>query len=151
MTWDDIKYLIDHKTLEDNAKDGKDPPVPKMTLKSDNVAACFNHMCQYLCKICSKTMGLPLEYIVCTTLKGPYNLPDAKDPDLPPYGERDTPYVSIDHELVSHAPILDNGLGYAALKQPIMKLESDRPFEQSFIANSATVYDILHTVWGKSS
>jgi hypothetical protein len=151
MTWDDIKYLADQKTLEDNAKDGKDPPVPEMTLESANAAACFNQMRQYLRKIRSKTSGIPLDYVILPTLKGPWDLPDAVDPDPPPFGEKGTPYVSIDHELVTQAPILSIALGTNALKQPIAKLESDGPFERSFIADSATVYDILHTVWGKSS
>jgi hypothetical protein len=151
MTWDNINYLIDQKTLEENAKDSKDPPVPKMTLESANAAACFNQMRQYLRKIRSKTSGVPLDYVIRLTLKGPWDLPDAVDPNPPPFGERGTPYVSVDHELVTRAPILDIALGYAALKQPIAKLESDGPFEQSFIPDSATVYDILHTVWGKSS
>ncbi len=30
-------------------------------------------------------------------------------------------------------------------------LESDRPFEPSFLANMVTVYNVLHACWGKSS
>jgi hypothetical protein len=123
LTWVDIKYLIDQKTLEDNAKDGKDLPVPEMTLELANAVACFNQMHQYLRKICSKTLGVPLNYVIHPTLKGPWDLPDAVDPDPPPFGEKGTPYV--DHELVTQAPILDIGLGYAALKQLIVKLQSD--------------------------
>ena len=44
-------------------------------------------------------------------------MPDAVDPNPPPFGEKSIPYVSIDHELVTRAPILDIiALGYAALK-----------------------------------
>ncbi len=124
----------------------KDPPVPKLTLESANVATCFNQMYQYFHKILSKTLGVPLDYVICPTLKGPWDLPDTLDPNPPPFSEKGTPYVSIDHELVTQAPILDIALGYAALKQPIAKLESDGPFERSLITDSATIYDILHIV-----
>ena len=151
VTWDEMKHLTEQKTLEDNTKDGKDPPTPEMTLESANAAACFNQMRLHLRKIRSKTTGVPLEYVVRTTLKGPYDFPDAEEADPAPYGERDSPYVSIDHELVSRAPILDIAMSEAALRQSLAALESKGPFERSFIADSSTVYDILHTVWGKSS
>jgi hypothetical protein len=56
-TWNDIKHLSDQKTLEDNAKDDKDPPVPEMTLEQTISAACFLHMRQYLRKLHSKMTG----------------------------------------------------------------------------------------------
>ncbi len=36
---------------------------------------------------------------------------------------------------------------YASLET----LESDVPFEPSFLANMVTVYNVLHALWGKSS
>ncbi len=112
-----------------------------MTLALANAVACFNQMCQCLRKIHSKTSGVSPDYIICLTLKGPWDLLDAMDPDPTPFGKKGTPYVLIDHELVTQAPILDIALGYAALKQLIVKLESNGPFERSFITNSATVYE----------
>ena len=108
-------------------------------------------MRQYLRKLRSKTTGLPLDYVVRVTLKGPFDLPNAKDPDSPPFGELNSPYVSIDDELVTRAHILDLTLSRQDLRQNIAILEREGPFEQTFIADSAAVYDILHTVWGKSS
>jgi hypothetical protein len=151
LTWYDIKHLSDQKTLEDNHKDGKDPPVPEMTLEQTNAAACFVQMRQCLRKLCSRTTGLPLNYVIWVTLKGPFDLPDAKDPDPPLFGELDSPYVSIKDELVTQAPIIDRTLSRQDLSQNVAILEREGPFERTFIADSAAVYDILHTVWGKSS
>jgi hypothetical protein len=148
--WNNIRHLSDQKTLEYNAKDGKDPPVPEMTLEQTNAAACFSQMCQYLRKLRSKMMGLPLDYVVQVALKGPFDYPDAKEPDPSPFGDLNSPYVSVDDELVTRAPILDCNCSRLDLRTPVVYLEHDGPFERTFISNSA-VYDILHTVWGKSS
>jgi hypothetical protein len=62
--WNNIRHLLDQKTLDDNARDGKDPPIPEMTLEQTNAAAYFSQMHQYLHKLHSKMMGLPLDYVV---------------------------------------------------------------------------------------
>ena len=71
-----------------------------MTLEQTNAAACFSQMCQYLCKLHSKTTGLPLDYVVRVALKGPFDYPDAKKLDPLPFGDLDSPYVSVNNELV---------------------------------------------------
>jgi hypothetical protein len=150
-TWNNIRHLSDQKTLEDNAKDGKDPPVPEMTLEQTNAAACFSQMRQYLCKLHSKMMGLPLDYVIWVALNGPFDYPDAKEPDPPPFGDPNSPYVSVDDELVMQAPILDCNCSCQDLRNPVVYLKHDSPFKRTFIANSAAVYNILHTEWGSQA
>jgi hypothetical protein len=46
---------------------------------------------------------------------------------------------------------LHTDLTHFQLAASLKTLESDRPFEPSFLANMVTVYNILHACWGKSS
>jgi hypothetical protein len=58
--------------------------------------------------------------------------------------------VTIDAELTARAAILRFDLTHAQLAQALDILEEKGPFTQTFIQDSAKVYDILHTVWGTS-
>jgi hypothetical protein len=42
-------------------------------------------------------------------------------------------------------------LSHTKLSQSLETLENDGPFEPSFLANTVTVYNILHACWGKLS
>ncbi len=61
------------------------------------------------------------------------------------------PCVSIDDELCCRAPKLLIDLSHTKLSQSLETLESDGPFEPSFLANMVTVYNVLHACWGESS
>ena len=48
----------------------------------------------------------PLEYVIRPQLKGPHDTPEDGPEDQPLFGDPDSPYVTIDAELTSCAPIL---------------------------------------------
>jgi hypothetical protein len=96
--------------------------------------------------------GHPLSYVPHPTLNGPHDADiDNETEDPPPFGQPGSPYVSIDDELCRRAPILLIDLSYTKLSQSLETLESDGPFEPSFLADMVTVYNVLHACWGKLS
>ncbi len=150
-TYDEIKTLTKQKTLKDSLLDTKPPETPAMTLEPYSAAKAFNDMLILLGKMRGK-MGHPLSYVLRPNLKGPNNAdPDDKTEDSLPFGQPGSPYVSIDNELCRRAPILCTDLTHLQLSASLETIETDRPFEPSFLANMATVYNILHSFWGKLS
>jgi hypothetical protein len=99
---------------------------------------------------CRGTTGLPLDYVVCPQLKGPYNASEDRPEDPPPFGDPGSPYVTIDAELIAQAPILRINPSHAQLARPLDYLKEHGPFDPTFVKDSAKVYDILHTTWGTS-
>jgi hypothetical protein len=150
-TWDDISDLADQKALEDDVRDTAPPNPPKMTLDTKTAAASFTHLKTYLRSCRSKKTGLPLDYVTRVNIRGPFDGPVDAPEDVPPYGHLDSPYVSIDEELIARAPILRHDTPHAQLAVADEVLEASGPFEKGFLTDSADVFDILHTVWGKSS
>jgi hypothetical protein len=69
----------------------------------------------------------------------------------PAFGHPVSSYFSIDDERCRWAPILCSVLTHSQLAASLETLESDGPFEPSFLANMVTVYNVLHACWGKSS
>ncbi len=120
-----------------------------MTLTPATAAASFTQMKTHLAK-CRGMTGLPLEYVVCPQLKGPFDAPQDGPEDPPPFGDPDSPDVTIDAELIARAPILRIDLSHGQLDRPLDYLEEHGPFDPTFILDSAKVYDILHTTWGTS-
>ncbi len=150
-TYDKVKTLTNQKTLEDNLLDSKLPETPAMTLDPHLAAKAFTNMLIILGKIWG-IAGHSLSYVPCPSLKGPYDADmDDKTEDPPPFGQPGSPYVSIDDELCRRAPILRTDLSHTQLSTSLEPLESDGPFEPSFLANMVTVYNVLHACWGKSS
>jgi hypothetical protein len=49
------------------------------------------------------------------------------------------------------ASILQSDLTHSQLAASLETLESDGPFEPSFLANMVMIYNVLHVCWGKSS
>jgi hypothetical protein len=68
-------------------------------------------------------------------------------PSIKPGG----PYFSIDNKLCQWGPILRSDLTHSQVATSLETLESDGPFEPSFLANMVVVYNILHACWGKSN
>jgi hypothetical protein len=96
--------------------------------------------------------GHPLSYVPHSNLKGPHDANiDNETEDPPPFGQPGSPYFSIDDELCRRAPILRTDLTNSQLAASLETLESDGPFEPSFLANMVMVYNVLHACWGKSS
>ena len=145
----DVRPLQDQKALEDDLDDSKEPETPTMTLTPTTAAACFTQMKMYLAK-CRGRLGIPLDYVIHAQLKGPLDAPEDGPEDPPAFGKPDSPYVTIDAELTACAVILQMDLTQDHLAQPLDVLKEKGPFTQTFIQDSAKVYDILHTVWGTS-
>jgi hypothetical protein len=96
--------------------------------------------------------GHPLSYVPHPNLKGPNDAdPDDETEDPPPFGQPGSPFILIDDELCRRAPILRTDLTHFQLSASLETLETDGLFEPSFLADMATVYNILHSCWGKSS
>ncbi len=152
-TWDDIKTLTNQKTLEDNLLDTRQPKTPAMTLDLQLAAKAFTDMLILLGKM-QGIAGHPLSYVLHSNLKRP-NYADIddeiKDPPPSNFGQPGSPYFSIDAKLCRRALILRSDLTHSQLTTSLETLESDGPFEPSFLANMVTVYNVLHAFWGKSS
>jgi hypothetical protein len=149
--WDDIKTLTNQKTLEDNFLDTKQPETPAMTLDLQSAAKAFTDMLILLGKM-RRIAGHPLSYDPHPNLKGPNDTDiDNETEDPPPFGQPGSPYFSIDDKLCRRAPILHSDLTHFQLAASLKTLESDRPFDPSFLADMVAVYNILHACWGKSS
>jgi hypothetical protein len=151
LSWDNVKELAQQKSVEDKYAESTDPPTLESTLDMTSAVASFVHMRHYLRKRHSRTMGIPREYITRVKIRGPWDVPDAEEEDTPPYGDPESIYASIDNELIACMPILKIDLSREVLAQDNDTLEANGPFERTFVADSAEVYDILHTVWGKSN
>ncbi len=149
--WSEIKNLEAQKELEDGYKETKAPPTPELTLDQGTAAASFVQMRAYLRKCHSMTNGLPLDYVIWVKIKGPHNEPDVEEADPPPFGDPESPYLSFDDKMVRRAPILRHDLNRKQLAQDDNTLETRGPFDTRFLADFAVVFDILHTVWGKST
>ncbi len=143
MTYEEIKTLTNQRTLEDNLLDSKPPETPAMTLGPHSAAKVFSDMLIILGKM-RGIAGHPLSYVLHPTLKGPHDVDiDNKTEDPPPFGQPGSPYVSINNKLCHRAPILLIDLSHTKLSQSLETLESDGPFEPSFLANMVTVYNVL--------
>jgi hypothetical protein len=144
MTWDDIKTLTNQKTLEDNLLDTKQPETPAMTLDPQSAAKAFTNMLILLGKM-QGIAGHPLSYVPRSNLKGPNDANiDNEIQTPPPFGQPGSPYFLIDNKLCHRAPILRSDLTHSKLAASLETLESDGPFEPSFLANMVTVYNVLH-------
>jgi hypothetical protein len=149
MTYDKVKTLTNQKTLEDNLLDTNPPETPAMTLDPHLAAKAFTDMLILLGKM-RGIAGHPLSYIPRPNLKGPNNANiDDETEDPLPFGQPGSPYVLINNELCCRAPILCTDLTHSQLSASLETLESDGPFEPSFLANMVTVYNFLHACWGK--
>ena len=150
-TWDDIKTLTNQKTLKDNLLDNKQPKTLAMTLDTQSAANEFTNMLILLSKM-PGIAGHPLNYASHSNLKGPNNADiDNETKDPPPFGQPGSPYFLIDNKLCRRSPILRSDLTHLQLATSLKTLESDGPFEPSFLANMVMIYNVLHACWGKSS
>jgi hypothetical protein len=137
--------------IENNLLDTKQPKTPAMTLDPQLAAKAFTDMLILLGKM-RGIAGNPLIYVPCSKLKGPNDANiDNETKDPPPFGHPGSPYFLIDDKLCRRDPILRTDLTHSQLAACLEPLESDGPFESSFLANMITAYNVLHACWGKSS
>ncbi len=122
-----------------------------MILDPQLAAKAFTNMLILLGKM-QGIAGHPLSYVPRSNLKGPNNANiDDETEDPLPFGLPGSPYFSIDNKLCCRAPILHSDLTHSQLAASLETLESDGPFEPSFLADMVMVYNLLHACWGKSS
>ncbi len=122
-----------------------------MTLNPHSAAKAFSDMLIILGKMWG-IAGHLLSYVPHPTLKGPHDVDiDNETEDPPSFGQPGSPYLSIDDKLCCRASILLIDLSHTKLSTSLETLESDGPFEPSFLANMVMVYNVLHACWGKSS
>jgi hypothetical protein len=138
-TWDDIKTLTYQKILDDNLLDIKQPKTLAMTLDPQSAAKAFTNILILLGKM-RVIAGHPLSYVPRSNLKGPNvaNI-DNETKDPPPFGHPGSPYFLIDNKLCCRAPILRSDLTRSQLAASLEPLESDGPFEPSFLADMVMV------------
>ncbi len=134
-----IKTLTNQKTLKDSLLDTKPPETPALTLELHSAAKAFNDMLILLGKM-RGIVGHPLSYVPRPSLKGPNDAdPDDETEDPSPFGQPGSPYVLIDDKRCRRAPILRTDLTHLQLSASLETLETDGPFEPSFLTNMATV------------
>jgi hypothetical protein len=122
-----------------------------MTLDLQLAAKAFTDMLILLSKMCG-IAGYPLNYVLCSILKGPNNADiDDETEDPPPFGQPGDPYFLIDNKLCRRAPILHSDLTHLQLAANLETLYSDGSFEPSFLSNMVMVSNVLHACWGTSS
>jgi hypothetical protein len=122
-----------------------------MTLDLQLAAKAFTNMLILLSKM-HGIAGHPLNYVLHSNLKGPNDADvDDETEDPPPFGQPGSPYFLIDNKLCHQALILHSDLTHLQLAASLETLESNGPFEPSFLANMVMVYNVLHACWEKSS
>ncbi len=74
-------------------------------------------------------------------------IPENENND-PPFGDKDTRYMSVDMETMAHAPILSNNTDY---EEEYETLKAHGPFVPSFRTDTKKVWSILLARFGLSS
>jgi hypothetical protein len=112
-----------------------------MTLDLQSAAKAFLDMTVLLGNMWGILSGIPLASIVRFNLKSPYNtLYGDPTTDPPAFGRPGSPYSSVDEELIARAAILQNDLTQGQLSASLETLESEGPFEPTFLADMVSVF-----------
>jgi hypothetical protein len=130
---DDIER---QKKLEDHYKDDKptsDPP--SLTLDDANVTKSISALEEDIGRR-RGIMGHPLKYVIRHTAQVL-----AAHLDLP-FGAPDSPYVSMDHEMIGRAQIFSREVNCD---------ENDGPFSKVFLIDAAHVFALMEKAFGKTS
>ncbi len=134
-----INALNRQQEFEASSKeDSKEPALPHLdpedwSLTAENV---MHWLSQY-----RGVEGAPLSYVIREELRVPGEAVD------PTYGDADSVYASHDEELVARSSILKKLTG-AALTKSDEQLEKAGPFTDTFLMDSAKVYDLLTHLFG---
>ena len=82
--------------------------------------------------------GIPLTYVIRLNIEEP---DEDKDPR---FGQTDSPYGSIDKEMLARALIVQHNLGNRMAEE----LELSGPFTSAFSSDMRKVYVVLHSILG---
>jgi hypothetical protein len=88
--------------------------------------------------------GVPLLYIIRVAL-----VPPEDDDNDPAFGDEDSKYISIDMEMIAHAPILSDEADTS--NKDTSDHEANGPFVPTFPVDSKKVWVILLACFGLSS
>ena len=139
LTLNNITFIKDQKREEDEYQSTKDPR-PKLTPMSINVHSaptCFDKVRVILGAMRGCT-SIHLTYVIPFSIK---ELDEDKDPR---FGQTNSPYGSIDKEMVARAPINTHNLG----NRTADKLELSGTFTSAFSTDMKKVYVVLHSILG---
>ena len=120
-----------------------EPDYPSLTIDTSNATKSFDKVKTILGKTRGVT-GMPLLYVIRVAL-----VPPDDDNDDPAFGEDDSKYVSIDMEMIAHAPILSEDADTS--DDDTSDLEANGPFVSTFPVDSKKVWTILLACFGVSS
>jgi hypothetical protein len=149
MRYDEIKLLMNQKTLEDGCTSSNDPDTPVMSLDLTSAASAFTNMQTVLAKM-QRSTGVPLAYVVHHKLKGPNDSNLTCMRDSPAFRKAGSIYLSINNELIAWAPILCRVLTCQQIAASLETLELEGAFDPTFLGDMVKAYNVLHTCWGKS-
>ena len=113
-----------------------------MSLDVHSAPTCFDKIRVILAAMRGCT-GIPLTYVIRLRLKPP----DSDEQEC--FGQAESPFGSIDEELVVRAPILK--LENVKLHKTDEELEEDGPFTSAFSTDMKKVYQVLHLAFGSTS
>ena len=130
--------------MEEDYLASKDPgpEIKPMSLDVQSAPTCFDKIRVILSAMRGCT-GIPLSYVIRLRLS-PQRLVDED-----PFGNANSPFGSIDEELVVRAPILQwEGV---RLQKTEDELEEEGPFTSAFATDMKKVYQVLHQAFGSTS
>jgi hypothetical protein len=139
LTCDDITCVYDQKREEDEYLSSKDPR-PKLTpmpIDVHSAPTCFNKV-RIILNAMRGCIGIPLSYVIRL------NIEEKDEKKDPRFGQTNSPYGSIDEEMVARAPIITHNLG----SRTADKLKESGPFTSAFSSDMKKVYIVLHSILG---
>jgi hypothetical protein len=138
-----IDLLQQQKQDKDNwFADNKEPEYTLLTLDTATTMKVFDKVKSFLARVHGVT-GMPLVYVIRVVL-----IPEEEKED-PPFGEKDTKYISIDMETTARAPILSDDADI--YDQDPEDLKAYGPFVPTFLTDTKKVWSILLACFGLSS
>jgi hypothetical protein len=147
--WEDIERcnleaVADQKLMEEDYLSSKDsgPELKPMSLDVHSAPTCFDKVRVILAAMRGCT-GIPLTYVIRLRLMPFSDLIENQ------FGQPESPFGSIDEELVVRAPIIV--LGSTKNGKSDEELEEDGPFTSAFLTDMEKVYQVLHQLFGSTS
>jgi hypothetical protein len=120
-----------------------EPKYPLLTLDTSTATKAFDNVRTFSGQTRGVT-GVPLLYVIRVALVLPED-----DDDNPSFGDEDLKYISIDMEMIAHAPILSDEADTS--NEDTSDLEANGPFVTTFPVDSKKVWVILLACFGLSS
>ena len=130
--------------MEEDYLSSKDPgpEIKPMSLDVQSAPTCFDKIRVILSAMRGCT-GIPLSYVIRLRLSPRHPTEEA------PFGDPDSPFGSIDEELVVRAPILQwEGNRLHTTEE---ELEEKGPFTSAFTTDMKKLYQVLHQAFGSTS